>query len=176
MFAARPKHRLDRHHRVLLSYANALAGDPELARDLAQECAVRALRAKTVPREEPAYKAWLFTILRNLWLDHLRKTLRRNEVLIEDADEVAPARIEAEAVVVNVVAVRIAFEQLSAHHRDVLSLVDVGGFSYLETAEVLGISIGTVMSRVSRARGALASLLSQNNVVDLPVRKRRNAR
>ncbi len=176
MFAGRPKHRLDRHHRVLLSYANALAGDPELARDLTQECAVRALRAKTVPREEPAYKAWLFTILRNLWLDHLRKTRRRNEVLVEDADEVAPARVEAETVVVNAVAVRMAFEQLSDHHRDVLSLVDVGGFSYLETAEVLGISIGTVMSRVSRARSALASLLSQSNVVDLPVRKRRNLR
>ena len=69
MFAKRPKHRLDRHHRVLPSYANALAGDPELARDLTQECAVRALRVRTVPREEPAYEAWLFTILRNLWLD-----------------------------------------------------------------------------------------------------------
>ena len=176
MFARRPKHRLDRHHRVLLSYANALAGDLELARDLTQECAVRALRARTVPREEPAYKAWLFTILRNLWLDHLRKTVRRKEMLVEDADEVAPARIEAEAAVVNAIAVRMAFEQLGDRHRDVLSLVDVGGFSYLETAGMLGISVGTVMSRVSRARSTLAALLSQSNVVDLPVGKRRNVR
>ncbi|MEM9473355.1 MAG: sigma factor, partial [Pseudomonadota bacterium] len=78
-FLEQRKRRLRDYQNEILSYATALARDSELAQDLRQECAVRVLRAKDAPKEERSYKAWMFKILRNLWLDHLRRTGRQNE-------------------------------------------------------------------------------------------------
>lgn len=72
---------------------------------------------------------------------------------------------------VNRLAVRQAFMQLGKDHRDVLALVDIGGFSYDETAMMLSIPRGTVMSRVSRARAALMRGLSDDKVVPFPTRR-----
>ena len=100
---------------------------------------------------------------------HLR---RLAEVALEDAPpEAVAAPIEAEAALINAITVRMAFERLSDDHRDVLSLVDLGGFTYKETADMLGVSIGTVMSRVSRARAQMLCLLDQGNIVALRPRK-----
>jgi RNA polymerase sigma-70 factor (ECF subfamily) len=75
--------------------------------------------------------------------------------------------------VVNQLAVRQAFLLLSKDHRDVLALVDIAGFSYDEAATLLDIPRGTIMSRVSRARSALARQLAQGAVVGLPLRRGR---
>ena len=172
LFLGQRKEQLRSYHSDLLSYATALTRDVDLAQDLSQECVVRVLRAKSAPREERAYKAWIFRILRNLWLDHLRNSARLNESQLDDEIEQTPISIETETAVVNSIAVRVAFEQLSDDHRDVLSLVDLGGFSYQETAEFLGVPIGTVMSRVSRARLRMCILLEQSNVIDLQIKKK----
>ncbi len=78
-----------------------------------------------------------------------------------------------ESVVVNRLAVRTAFMTLSREHRDVLALVDIAGFSYEETAEMVGVPRGTVMSRVSRARQNLARLLAAPQITAFPGRNRR---
>ena len=160
----------------MLAFAHALSKDGDLARDLCQECAVRVLRARTTPRDDRAYKAWVFTILRNLWLDHLRRSNRRGESQLEDMEEQVAAPLEAEVSMVNAIAVRMAFEQLSDDHRDILALVDIGGFRYEEAAEFLGVSIGTVMSRVSRARSRMCALLDRSNVVDIQISKKQARR
>lgn len=171
LFSDRKRQRLIDHQGSLLAYATALCGDRQLAADLVQDCAVRVLRTTRAPGNESTYKAWLFTILRNLWLDHLRTRKLRREVPVEEAEHQPALPVAIESVLVNALAVRQAFALLSADHRDVLTLVDIGGFSYEETARLLQISKGTVMSRVSRARTALAALLEADNVTELPVRK-----
>ncbi|MGO1118334.1 RNA polymerase sigma factor [Rhodovibrionaceae bacterium A322] len=170
-FGMGKKRRLIAHQGALLAYATALCNDPQLAADLVQDCAVRVLRGSKAPKDDSAYKAWLFTIIRNLWLDHLRRSSVRNEVSVHGLSDGWEPPTGGETGVVNGLAVRQAFTLLSEDHRDVLALVDIADFSYSETAEILQISIGTVMSRVSRARQALANRLTQDNVVEFSLRK-----
>jgi len=165
------KHRLLEHQGTLHAYAMAITREPETAADLVQDCAVRVLRSTRVPADNKAFKVWLFAIVRNLWIDNFRKNKVRNEVSIDDLCETA-LPVQADLVIVNALAVRLAFEELSADHQDVLALVDIAGFSYAETAGILDVAHGTVMSRVSRARCALASMLEQEDVVDIFARKR----
>lgn len=151
----------------LYGYALALCRDCELASEIVQECVIRAMTTRRVPADEPAYRAWLFTIVRNLWLDHMRKVHTRNESAVEAGEEPTSNPFAQEDAVINVIAVRQAFEQLPTHHRDILALVDVAGFGYTEAAVMLGVPQGTVMSRVSRARAALAKRLSATAAVPL---------
>jgi RNA polymerase sigma-70 factor, ECF subfamily len=153
----------------LYGYAVALTRDREYAADLFQDCVVRAMARPDAPVDEGAFRAWLFTIMRNLWIDTCRARRRREgiETDAEDAAETAgPASLER--MIVNRIAVRQAFARLSDHHRDVLALVDIAGFSYAETADLLDVPTGTVMSRVSRARISLSHLLSDSNVAAFP--------
>jgi RNA polymerase sigma-70 factor (ECF subfamily) len=78
----------------------------------------------------------------------------------------------SEQIVTNAIAVHQAFAHLPPDHRDILAVVDIGGFSYMEASEILSIPQGTVMSRVSRARAALRELLRDDRVVQFEVRKR----
>ncbi|MCT8331564.1 RNA polymerase sigma factor [Albidovulum sediminis] len=151
----------------LFGYALALTRNRDQARDLVQDCVVRALSSAGGPENERSFRAWLFTIARNVWIDQLRSSRRQRALLgaIDEANNAAAARIDA---TVARLAVREAFFHLSPDHRDVLALVDIGGFSYDETAIMLGINRGTVMSRVSRARAALEVQLSDVNVVAFP--------
>lgn len=154
--------------RSLFGYAYALTRDADLAADLLQDCVVRAMSTRCPPRDARAVRSWLFTILRNLWIDELRAERRRDRAHKEIAvEEDCSAATFPKINVVNRLAVRQAFGQLGKDHRDVLALVDVGGFSYQEAAEILGVPRGTVMSRVSRARLALARILADTNMVDL---------
>lgn len=159
----------------LYGYALALCQDCELASEIVQDCIVRAMTTRRVPVDEPAYRAWLFTIVRNLWHDHWRKSRTRGQTGIDAIDDVPAYPFAQEDAVINVIAVRQAFEQLPAQHRDILALVDVAGFGYFETASILGVPEGTVMSRVSRARAALVKRLGSAAVVQLP-RKRQGSK
>lgn len=172
MFDAEHHRMLDGIKNKLHGYACALARDHDQAADLTQECIVRAIASHNVPREERAFRGWLFRILRNIWIDRLRARERRGESHCDPDHGTARAQASGaprmmEDVVVNHLAVRQAFVKLSKDHRDVLALVDIGGFSYQEVAEFLDIPRGTVMSRVSRARLALAALLSDRRIASL---------
>lgn len=154
----------------LYGYAVSLSGDNSYAHDLVQETALKALNASRIPEDEPAFRAWLFVILRNCWLDTVRRRGRRSEVQgtetdYEQADSETWLHDDA---LISTLTIKLSLGKLSSDHRDVLGLVDVSGFSYTEAAEILDIPAGTVMSRVARARNALLKQLDSGNVVNFP--------
>lgn len=175
MFDAQHQAWLEEMRRKLFGYACALCTDTASAEDLYQDAMLRAMAAPNPPDDPRRYRLWMFRLLRNLWIDGLRRERRLDE-LLNDPALAAPdeARITGgEQSAVNRLAVRQAFMQLSKAHRDVLALVDIGGFSYDEAAELLDLPRGTVMSRISRARSAMASILADVPVVALPLRRER---
>ena len=157
--------------RKLFGYACALCANTVEAEDLYQETLLRVMTAPSLPGDALSYRVWLFRIMRNLWIDQLRARGRLPE--IDDAAEIEDQpNGHGDDQVVNALAVRQAFDRLSKAHRDILALVDICGFSYAEAAETLEVAPGTVMSRVSRARAALAARVQENrNVIALPLRR-----
>ncbi|AWV17546.1 RNA polymerase subunit sigma-24 [Methylobacterium sp. XJLW] len=131
----------------LYRYALTLTREPDAARDLMQQSALKALSTRTTPREPRAARAYLFQIVRHAWIDRIRRSRIRNEDdLLDWPDEGFDDRL------IEAIAVRQAFTALDTPCRSVVTCVDVEGLSYQETAERLGIPIGTVMSRLHRAR------------------------
>lgn len=161
--------------RRLFAYACALSPDTASAEDLYQDTLVRAMSAASTPEAPAAYRVWLFRILRNLWIDKLRADARSTAAADSVSGEIGLTL--GDDVVINRLAVREAFMRLSKEHRDILALVDIGGFTYEETARILETPRGTVMSRVSRARNALASKLTDESedgrIVAFPSSRRR---
>ncbi|MGF1609900.1 MAG: RNA polymerase sigma factor [Kiloniellales bacterium] len=156
----------------LAGYATCLTNDRDQARELVQDCALRALSAQRVPHDEPAYRAWVFTILRNLHIDRLRRRRQPIEGLNE-AEGAASWQIwQFDEALITGITVRLGLSKLRPAHREILGLVDVAGFSYAETAQILQIAPGTVMSRVSRARQALLEALADSNVHPFPAKRR----
>lgn len=167
--------RITPYMKRLYGYAYSLTGNADRARDLAQDCAVKALSAGNVPVDEPAYRSWLFRILRNQFIDGLRRD--RRAAYIFENEPSGPEQMEYTGDherLVDRVAIGQAFEKLDTRQREILSLVDVAGLSYRETSEVLGIPAGTVMSRISRARGRLLEILEEPPVRRMPKRTDEN--
>lgn len=163
------------HERRLYGYALSLTGDSDIAAELFQECAVRALSARQVPTESRACRAWLFVILRNLWHDRLRHEHTVYRAAVEACHELPT--ILPEDQYLDVIAVRAALARISPILRDTLALVDVAGFRYAEAAQILGVPIGTVMSRMAEARRKLAALIVQENtnVIEHPKARKQRA-
>lgn len=143
----------------LRRYARHLTRDPDFADDIVQECLVRALDRIDSWRPGTNLRAWLFTILRNGFLDEVRR-VQRNPLLEETAvdDQLPSVHGDPEARFA-FREVREAFLALRADHREILLLVAIEGFRYEEAADVLGVPVGTVRSRLSRARQALRDAL-----------------
>lgn len=142
----------------LRAFANSLCGDPTRADDLVQDTLVKAWANLTSFERGSNLKAWLFTILRNTYFSELRK--RRREV--EDANGAHAERMSVlpdQQVHMDVVDFKNAFALLTDAQKEVLLLVGAEGFSYEEAAEITGAAIGTVKSRVNRARAALNETL-----------------
>ena len=129
---------------------------------------MRAVSAKRRPEPGNPLKPWLFTILRNLWLNQLRHRRGGPRFIRLDSDEnVWPCLSDAtnDPQVVHLRtsernAVRTAIEGLPPLHREVVVLRDIEGFSYREIAEIVGCPAGTVMSRLGRARESLKRSLA----------------
>ncbi|MFQ5696436.1 MAG: RNA polymerase sigma factor, partial [Terriglobia bacterium] len=135
---------------------------------LFQESVLKALRAKRVPNDKAAYRAWLYKILRNTFIDQTRRTGRDG---VKADGEPPPDFAEVwhhEDTLINALTVRNGMARLAPPHREIIALVDIAGFSYLETAEFLELPVGTVMSRLSRARQALLHAVETSNVHVLP--------
>jgi RNA polymerase sigma-70 factor (ECF subfamily) len=152
----------------LYGYAMVLSRDRTEAEDLVQETCVRAVQAIESLRPDSNVKGWLFTILRNIWLNQLRRRRAAPKIVELDVDE-STAELAVErskdphALYVSKVEreqVREAIEQLSEEFREIIVLREYGELSYQEIANVLGCPAGTVMSRLGRARSKLRSLLS----------------
>src|SRR5260370_5998858 len=152
----------------LYAYAIVLSRDRTEAEDLVQETCVRAVQAVENLRPDSNVKSWLFTILRNIWLNQVRQRRTAPKIVELDADE-STVQIAVEtskdpyALYVSKVEreqVREAIQQLSDEFREVIGLREYGDLSYQEIASVLTCPAGTVMSRLGRARSKLRSLLS----------------
>lgn len=138
----------------LRRFARAIAG-PQAADDLVQGAVERALRAIHQWTPGTRLDSWMFRILRNLWLDDLRvrrPQLNVDEMLEQPGDD-GRATMEGRS---ELAKVRSLIGVLPVSQREVLTLVCVEDLTYRETAEILGVPIGTVMSRLARARRALA--------------------
>lgn len=142
----------------LRRFAISLCRSRDVADDLVQMACERALA--NADRFEPGtrFDAWMFRILRNLWIDHVRK--RKTAGVQEDISErqdIAGASGERDVEArMTLRSVAEAIPELPDEQREVLLLVCVEELSYREAADVLGIPIGTVMSRLARARKNLA--------------------
>ncbi len=157
------KQKRERLYRIAYAWCH----EPALADDLVAETLYKALRSKAVLKEAERLDAWLFRILANCWKDHLRSVRH-----VEDVDHcvlISPDNPEDSHQRQEIVTrVREAVACLKMGQRQVLTLVDLEGFSYEEVSVALEIPIGTVMSRLSRAREALRQRLTQRDDAATP--------
>ena len=150
--------RIAKTHSRLYRVAYAWGHDADLAAELVQETMAKALHKVSQLREPEKLDSWLFGILTNCWRDHFRR--QRDFVDVDEVrliDETTPEGLHHRQDVIE--QVRNAVSRLSEGQRHVVTLVDLEGFSYTEVANILGIPVGTVMSRLSRARNQLAQML-----------------
>jgi len=151
----------------LYSYALVLTRNHAEAEDLVQEAYVRAIPAMGRLRADSNTKGWLFTILRNVWLNQLRKYRNGPQMIEIDVDGVAnsvvePSKDSHDLYVSKLEAeqVRAAIQELPVDFREIILLREYEDLSYQEIASILGCPVGTVMSRLGRARAKLRVLLS----------------
>jgi RNA polymerase sigma factor (sigma-70 family) len=147
---------------ALRRYAHGLVRDPATADDLVQDCLERAISRWYQRREDNDPRSWIFTILHNLAINRIRQKQRRGpHISLEDADEgdsslaLAPRQEES----LQHDDLMRALDGLPEDQRALLLLISVEDFSYAEAANVLKIPIGTVMSRLARAREKLRRAL-----------------
>jgi RNA polymerase sigma-70 factor (ECF subfamily) len=147
----------------LRRFAYALTGSTEKGDDLVQETCLRAL--SRVERWQPGTRldSWMYRIAQNIWLDRMRAAKVRGEMvdveLVEqlpgsDGRDVTESQLTLEEV-------DTALGRLPVEQRAVIALVCIEGVSYKEAAEITGVPIGTIMSRLARARQALHSILDE---------------
>jgi RNA polymerase sigma-70 factor (ECF subfamily) len=142
----------------LRAFARTLARDASQADDLTQEAMLKAWANRHRFQEGTNLRAWLFTILRNTFYSEFRK--RKREV--SDTDGEHAARLAARPDQEHALALKefqAALNELPVEQREALVLVGAAGMAYDEAAEIIGVATGTVKSRVSRARAALAERL-----------------
>lgn len=159
--SAEYRRRIEQSREMLYRLAYAWCHDAPLADDLAQEALLRALSREAQLRDPDRLKSWLCAILANCLKDHHR---RRREYQDMDAIEELEADMrsmpeDSAAVAELALRVRKEIARLPLGQRQVVTLVDLEGFSYAEVGEVLDVPIGTVMSRLCRARQALRAPL-----------------
>ncbi|WP_255550885.1 sigma-70 family RNA polymerase sigma factor [Granulicella sp. dw_53] len=161
---------------ALYGYAMMLTRNRSEAEDLVQETCVRAIRAIRYLRADSNVKSWMLTILRNTWLNQLRKQRTTPNLIELDADEITTnvvvepskgphalyvSKLESEQV-------REAIQQLPMDFREVILLREYEELSYQEIAHVLDCPVGTVMSRLARARAKLRALLMATLQISRP--------
>jgi RNA polymerase sigma factor (sigma-70 family) len=150
---------IEPHIPALRRYAWVLLRNQDAADDLVQDCLERALGRWHMRRRDANPRAWLFTILRNLYLNDVRQRRRRGpHVEFQDTDGHAAADGDGERSLMGRDALD-ALNALSEEQRSLLLLIAVDDFSYQEAADLFGVPTGTIMSRLSRARTNLRNLI-----------------
>jgi len=145
---------------ALRRFAYALVRDHDAADDLVQDTLERALSRWTLRRPDGDLRAWLFAILRNLHVSSLRQRQRRGPHI--DLDEAPPPGIAAtQESGLEMQDMLAALDQLPEEQKSLLLLVGVEDLSYDDAARVMGVPTGTVMSRLSRGRQRLRSILEK---------------
>jgi len=162
----------------LYGYAMVLTRNHAEAEDLVQETYVRALRAMSRLRADSNMKGWLLKILRNLWLNQLRKRRTGPRILDTDVgdglvENIVDSGKDAYATYLEKTEterVRSAIQQLPVEFREIILLREFDDLSYKEIADLLDCPAGTVMSRLARARAKLRVILSSTPTRPEPAR------
>ena len=142
----------------LRAFARSLCGNPESADDLAQETLVNAWQARNMFTAGTNLKAWLFTILRNQFYSDRRRAWRQAP-WDQEAAERLPGLSDEQSWAAELSDMARALGVLSDEQREALILVGAGGFSYEDAAAICHCAVGTVKSRVARARKSLMAVL-----------------
>lgn len=151
-------HQLSTHRAKLHRMAVAWCGDPALADDLVQDTLTKALEKQEQLKDEQRLGAWLYKILHNCWMEHLRT--KKPELDIDEMELTCSDCPEKQFADDQLAAqVRAAVESLPVSQRQVMTLVDLEGCSYEQVATILDIPVGTVMSRLSRGRETMKKRL-----------------
>ena len=149
---------LTEHLPSLRRYARALTGERDHADDLVQDCYARACSRFHLWRQGSNLRAWMFSIMHNVYVNGVRRSVRRPDgIAVEDPDQLGVVAPRQEAFS-EMMGLEKALYELPAAQREVLLLVCLEEMSYQEVAEALSIPIGTVMSRLARARERLRRL------------------
>lgn len=147
----------------LRAFARGLCGRSDLADDLVQDTLLRAWAARDRFTPGTSMRAWTFTILRNSYLTEMRRNRFRG-----DYDENAAERLlvtgAGQEAPLHLADLHRALLTLAPERREALLLVGAGGFSYEEAAEISGCAVGTIKSRVGRARAALAAMIESGQI------------
>ena len=161
---------------ALRRYARTLTGDAWAADDLVQDTLERACSKWRLWTAGSDLRAWLFTVMHNLFVNQIRNAARQMQGSTVDIDDVAHELSAPEHVMGQSLDLQRCLLCLPADQREVLLLVSIEDMSYAEVAKITGTPIGTVMSRLSRARSRLQTLLDaparsagQNPVSSTPV-------
>lgn len=147
----------------LRAFARGLCGRPDLADDLVQETLLKAWAAQDRFEPGTSMRAWTFVILRNAYLTDMRRNRFRGEYDEGVAERIltAPAGQEEP---IHLSDLHRALLTLPPERREALLLVGAGGFSYEEAAAICGCAVGTIKSRVGRARAALTEMLANGTI------------
>lgn len=142
----------------LRRFARSLANSVQDADDLVQLAIERALSRSEQLRPQGQLSSWMFGILRNAWIDEARARGRRTKLFVapELGENVADPAASSHA---DTLSVQDAMARLPDEQREVISLVLVEGLSYKEAAEIVGVPVGTVTSRLARGRDSLQTML-----------------
>lgn len=168
---------IDEYRAAAERLAHQILRTEEAAADAVQEALIKAYRA--MPRfQDGNFRSWLLRIVTNTCYDHLRRQKRRFAVSLDETAEWAPLEMpnhmqaaaeNPETVILQDESLRLllrAIDDLPAWHRHVVLLVDVHGYDYNEAATILDLPLGTVKSRLSRARSALRDTLVRSGLVN----------
>jgi RNA polymerase sigma-70 factor (ECF subfamily) len=147
----------------LRAFGRSLSGNRDVADDLVQETLMKAWAARKRFQAGTNMRAWTFIILRNLYLSQMRRARFRGEWddLVADRILAAPASQDKH---VELGDMQRALMHLPQPQREALILVGAGGFAYEEAADICGVAVGTIKSRVARGRVALESILSEGSL------------
>lgn len=147
----------------LRAFARGLCGRPDMADDLVQETMLKAWAARDRFQPGTSMRAWTFVILRNAYLTEMRRNRFRGDYDETVAERLltAPAGQEEP---IHLADMHRALLQLPPERREALLLVGAGGFSYEEAAEICGCAVGTIKSRVGRARASLNAMLEEGSI------------
>ena len=157
--------------RNLRAFAISLSGSVTLADDLVQESLLRAWANSDKFQPGTSLRAWLFTILRNIYYSNYRKRARE----VQDSDGFYARRLTVpgdQESHLDLEDFRRALTMLPVEQREVLTLIGASGLSYEEAAEVCEVGIGTIKSRLSRARAKLVNILGLEETSDLPIERK----
>lgn len=143
----------------LRRFARNLTRNPHDADDVVQIGIERALARLEQWKPDSRLESWMFAIVRNAWIDEMRSRSRREQPVAPEELADHPAG-ETAAASVDAMSIQAAMARLPEEQRSAVSLVLIEGLSYKEAAEVMGVPIGTLTSRLARGREALGAMLT----------------